>query len=374
MSAQSAWSRWAQFVCKVVGLLLAWAALVLCCAYLIVASWNSRGGSPTNIAVAPDGTIYVSDHGYYATTFNIAGKCVWVVDSRNDRVAGLIKIARGGNGIGVAPNGKVYIFPLSPPAEAPEVTVFDPRTSRVSQITVPPGGFTRISFAPDGRVLLLGTREWHIIDPTTDQYVGTTPMSAVPGVLYDYDAVTLDGQRAYTSYCRGSYWEYQFGVEVIDTRTETKMRDIPLPTLAVSIVPLPDGRFYALCNGPDGAYYVVVVDPQTGTILKTIPLGREPWGGYQDLGIPRSHRMVLAPNGKVYIVRGTYFVYGYKPAGEEQGIGLYVVDPATDTVVNFIPLEPPLDVRLFPFLSIEQAVTYLGQLGAIVASSLFRPK
>ncbi len=291
-------------------------ALAFSCVYLFVAFSNQRGGSPTNIAVAPDGTVYVSDHGLYATMFNIAGSCVWVIDSRNDRVAGLIKIDQsyGHDGIGVAPNGKVYVFPLCS-ADYPDVMVFDPQTSRVSRITVPrdrftSGCFSAISFAPDGHVLLRGAGVLHIIDPTTDQYVGTTP--SVPP--WFGEAMAPDGQRAYDRYIGGSFPAYQFGVRVIDTQTGAVIRDIPLPTLVVSVVPLPDGRFYALCNEPDGAYYVTAVDPQTGTILKTIPLGQEPRGYALS---PPSCRMVLAPNGKVYIVRGKDFVYGGKPPGEE---------------------------------------------------------
>jgi len=383
MSAQSAWSRWARFVYKVVGLLLACAALVLCCAYVIVAAWNSRGGSPTNIAVAPDGTIYVSDHGYYATTFNIAGKCVWAIDSRNDRVAGLIKVNRS-DGIGVAPNGKVYVFPTGlidhPPVN---VESFDPRTSRVSQITLPSRGFYSISFTPAGRALLSGSGGLHIIDTITDQFIGTVlpaPGRAVAlseskfylagagvgimnsgtslirwvqGIPRDYSCIDIaiapDGQ-AYADYYRGSYKAYQFGVLVIDTSTDTMIRDIPLPGQVVGMAPLPDGRLYALCNESDGAYYVSVVDPHMGNILKTITLGQEPYGYERQLSSGRvRRRMVLAPNGKVYIVRGEDFVYRGKPPGEEQGIGVYVVDPATDTVVNFIPLELPLWVHLFPW-------------------------
>ncbi len=368
MSAQSVWSRWARFVCKVVGLLLACAALVLCCAYLVVASWNPRGGSPTNIAVAPDGTVYISDSGRSATMFNIAGSCVWVIDSRADRVAGLIKIDRSYEGIGVAPNGKVYIFPTwladHPPVD---VEVLDPRTSRVSRIALPGCGFYAISFTPAGRALLTSDSGLQIVDTTTDQYVDT--ILSVPGRIIAFSetkfyaagdgvgivdsstlivrwvqdiprghcidiAVAPDGQRAYASYYRGSYQAYQFGVLVIDTQTDTLIRDISLPTLVVGMAPLPDGRFYALCNGSDGAYYVTIMDSQTGTTLKTIPLDYEPHG-YRNLGTPMRRRMVLAPNGKVYIVRGEDFAYG-KPPGEERGIGVYVVDPSTDTVVNFM--------------------------------------
>ncbi len=368
MSARSARSLWFRLVCVSIGLALVGTVLLLSGVYLIIALWNQRGGSPTNIAVAPDGTLYVSDRGRDATILNVATPCVWVIDSQNDRLVGLIKIDPVGDGIGVAPNGKVYVFSIYWADQAPtEVVIFDPHTARVSQITVPGGSFTAISFAPDGRVLLEDARVLHIIDPTTDQYAGTIPF--VPP--WFGEVMAPDGQRAYVRYYGGSFPAYQFGVRVIDTQTDTVIRDIPLPTLVVSIVPLPDGRLYVLCNGPDGAYYVTVVDPQTGTILKTIPLGQEPRGYH--LGIPARRRMVLAPNGKVYIVRGEGFVYS-KPPGEEQGIGVYVVDPATDTVVNFIPLEPPLDVRIFPFSSVEQAVAYLEQLWAIVAHSLFPSK
>lgn len=368
MNAQSRWSRHTPLIRKVTVFFIC-VAFVFSCVYLFVAFSNQRGGSPTNIAVAPDGTVYVSDHGLYATMFNIAGSCIWVIDSRNDRVAGLIKIDHSvGDGIGVAPNGKVYVFSTYWADQAPtEVVIFDPHTSRVSQIIVPGSGFTAISFAQDGRVLLEGARVLHVIDPTTDQYAGTIP--SVPP--WFGEAMAPDGQRVYDRYYSGSFPAYQFGVRVIDIQTDTMIRDIPLPTLVVNIVPLPDGRFYALCNGPDGAYYVTVVDPQTGTILKTIPLDQEPHG-YELSSSAR--RMVLAPNGKVYIVRGKDFVYGGKPPGEERGIGVYVVDPATDAVVNFIPLEPPLGDRLFPFSSVEQAVAYLEQLWAIVASSVFRAR
>jgi len=382
MRAQAIKSQCVRRLCIAVGSILFGAMLLFGCAYLAVASWNQRGGSPANITVAPDGTLYVSDNGQPPTMFSIAGRCIWIISSQNDRVVGLVKVNQG-DGIGVAPNGKVYVLPTwAVHRSSVDVQVFDPSTARISQITLLSSGFKSIAFTPTGRALLLGKNELlYVVDTTTDRFDGTVlpaPGKSIAalseskfyvagagvavidgGVRWVHDiprdytcidiTVASEG-RAFASYRQGSYKAYQFGVLVLDTHADTMIRDIPLPDQVVGMVPLPDGRFYALCTGPDGAYYVSAVDSQTGNILKTIRLEQEPYGYESQLGKGQiRRRMALAPNGKIYIVRGEDFGQLGKPDSSIRGIGVYVVDPSTDTVIDFIPLEPPLWVRLFPF-------------------------
>jgi len=352
------------------------------CGCCLCADMSRRGGSPTNIAVAPDGTLYVSDPGQGTQLFRpISGSSVWVIDGQENKVRGLIKLRNASSGIAVAPDGKVYVFP----AWADDSTVIEVvekgswRTS--SLIPIPdidqmPGMFFRghEAFLSTG-----GYLQMKVIDADTEQVVQSIPFpSSVKSMIMlgedkayvtgfghiwvlDTNTHVVSGEVANVS--KYGYWhaglasngevyvvysyenDHVWGVLVLDTETDRVIGQISVPSdRIVGMTTVPDGRIYLLHYGdePECKYYISVIDTKSDRVTKTIPLDSELHGPFSDL----YHRMVVAPNGKVYVVHGfRASLYG----DHDDEMYVIVIDPTTDQVVRKIPLQLPWLDRLFPY-------------------------
>jgi len=352
--------------------------LILMCGWCLYADMTRRGGSPTNIAVASDGTIYVSDPGRAAQLFRpISGSSVWVIDSQEDRLRGLIKLRNAGSGIAVAPNGKVYVFPAW--ANSSEVIeVVEQGTWQTASLVDIPDAYSMFFNKREAFLLTGGALQIKIIDTDTEQVIQSIsfPSSVKSMVMLDNDEAYVTGfghiwvfntkthiVTEVADVPKYGYWhavlapngkvsviysrenDKVWGALVLDAETDQVVGEIPIPPdKVVGMTTVPDGRIYLLHQGdePECKYYISVIDTKTDQVVKTIPLDSE----LEDPSWELYNRMVAAPNGKVYVVHGYRASISYH---RDEEMYVIVIDPTTDQVVGKIPLQRSWLDWLFPY-------------------------
>jgi YVTN family beta-propeller protein len=141
------------------------------------------------------------------------------------------------------------------------------------------GATGRPALTPDGSLLLVprgrghsGPPEILLVDPATDQLVGSIRLSSSAGAVIDV-AVTPDGRFAYASLF--NLGGPQGGVWVIDLSTRS----------TVTVVPTPDERTHGIGMSPDGRFVfatnfslgqVSVISTASNQLVQNVAVGASP--------------------------------------------------------------------------------------------------
>jgi YVTN family beta-propeller protein len=194
----------------------------------------------------------------------------------------LLRVIPGGSDpeqFAIAPDGKTLIASNEDMASASIVNLATGAVEATVAVKEEPEG---VGLAPDGRVFVTCERKGEIcvIDPATGRVISEFRVPGRPRT------VAFQGSHAFVpSESKGQ-------IHVVDARSLKTERIIELPKgsrpmgLAVSN----DGRKLFATNGRAGS--VSVIDIATLQLLKTIPVGKRPWG------------IAVAPDGKVFVANG----------------------------------------------------------------------
>lgn len=260
------------------------------------------GGSPHGLAVAPDGSLWVT---------NAGGTKAWLLSPRGSGAATPIGSAEAGPGpvhIAFSPDGtRAYVTDFAGAA----LTVIDTKTLQVVDSITTPAGPHAIAIAPDGHELYVACPTggaFIVVDPAASKVSATIalPSGAVPYGL----ALAPDGKTVYVSdvtfgrlyavdvatrQVRGSV---QVGarpalvawvshttrlivanngsgtVTIVDTATLSVVATIPTGAGPHGVAASPDGRYAFAAN--TGANTVSVIDLQTLRVIAQIAVGRFP--------------------------------------------------------------------------------------------------
>src|SRR5262249_35815736 len=111
-------------------------------------------------------------------------------------------------------------------------------------------------------------------------------------------------------------------VAVVDTQTNSVLRTIPIPAGPHGLVVTPDGRKVYVSS--DGASTVTVIDTATDTVATTIEVGSTP------------HGLAISRDGSKVLVAGF---------GANQSM---IIDTATDRIVGRVPVAQPHNSAISP--------------------------
>ena len=187
-------------------------------------------GSPTDIAVAPDGaSAYVTSSG---------ANCVSVIDVPHGTVPESIRVADRPGAVAVSPNGRLVYVASS---GSDTISVIDVATNTlVGTIGVGPQP-TGIAFTPDGAIALVangGSGSVSVVDVTEGTTIATVPVEDQPMSV----AITPDGTLAYVTN------EASDSVSVIDTIRYAVTATIPVANAPAGIA-IADWRVPTPCAG-----------------------------------------------------------------------------------------------------------------------------
>jgi YVTN family beta-propeller protein len=149
-----------------------------------------------------------------------------------------------------------------------------------------------------------------VIDEDTNTVTAT--ITGVSGAGHDIAVDPVAG-RVYVATVSGTLW-------VIDQESNTIINKLALPTAGggVAVDPV-RGTIYVALN-PGTTSSVEVIDPNTLTVIATIPLTT-----------PNADWMTIDPIGR------KLYVTGSRPYQEPAAGAVFVVDTATNTLANTIP-------------------------------------
>jgi YVTN family beta-propeller protein len=251
----------------------------------------SVGASPRSLAATPDGsTVYVVNQG---------DNTVSVIDTTTNQVTDTITVTvpRDPSGsasrlwdVAVGPDGTVYVS-----ASGGTISVIDPATYEVSgPYSVGPAA-TGIVVSPDGSRLYAATELWNsemmVVDTDTMQVVDTVNVGYFN---YPIDAeFTPDGKRLYVITGAQGSETAESAVMIVDT-------DDPTSATYNQVIQTIYGGFpQAVAFSPDGARAYVsdtgantitVIDTRTNQVIGTITVPLTPASGSHDIAISSDGR------------------------------------------------------------------------------------
>lgn len=261
------------------------------------------GDGPSLLAVAPGGTVYVSNQGDQTIT-------AWDPAAHETTTFSSLP---GPWALAVSPDGEL-LYVLHAPATGPYVVdmIRTADRARVGQVRIDhrPGG--EIALSPSGTRLYVATSAGITVINTFNQSIVTkVSFGGRPTGV----AVTPDGSRVYVT------GQESDTVTVIDTATNTVARTIPVgPEPYYGIAITPDGRRAYVPNHNDGmspgTVSVIDTDPGSGTyhaVVATVAVELAPVS------------TAVSPDGSVVYVAGSLG-------------SLTIIDVATGEVVRVISL------------------------------------
>jgi len=218
-------------------------------------------------------------------------------------------------------------------ADGGSVNVVDLATNKVTKVINAPSGaklaICGMQKGPDGMIYLssMGDGKIYQLDATA----GTITATAVGGGDVTQSicgiAWSSDGKFAYLSNMFNpndpTMPGYVAKVEWPSGKLVSKIENVTKASTTGSATPMahqtevtPDGKFMYVTDGLDGA--VVKIDLSTDTIVKTIPVGKEP------------HSIMFSPDGKT-----AYITVRHEPTQDLSSIFIYDVEK--DQVIDRIP-------------------------------------
>ena len=250
------------------------------------------GLSPSSMAATPDGkTVYVALHDPKNKTIFQTRSAVCAISTRTNKVTAVIDLSYAGPPVNGWPSpvpgcalvggcgsvGQLAIRPNCPQLYAPvgyanKIAVIDTASNRVIK-TFQAGSGPWLAFAPNGRryyvvnTYNLGIRAFN----ASDDSMSPNPIS--PGGVCGAPeslAVTPNSKRLYVA-CVDSD-----SLSVIDfdpkRNTYSFVGNIPLPDKPFPVAITPNGGEVWAVTGGDTAPQAIVIDTRTNTVVKTIPL------------------------------------------------------------------------------------------------------
>lgn len=245
--------------------------------------------SPYNIAISPDGTRV-----YITSLLGNGTGALTVIDTGNHAVVGFIEFVGGALNVAVSPdNSRVY------------VTRNGDRTNITSELNILAAASLNmmgrfvfddrralgIALSPDGtRAYVCGSAEpansllngrLEVLDTALYEPIQTITLQNSAGEV----AVSPDGNRVYASNAFGTSTSRTSGtISVIETQSYSVLRHIEVgPTPQGNAVSPDNSRVYTVTydNG-----LLVVIDARTNTVIRNVPLGLKSW------------HLALSPNGR----------------------------------------------------------------------------
>ncbi|GAB2569722.1 hypothetical protein Aab01nite_07110 [Paractinoplanes abujensis] len=230
--------------------------------------------TPRFVAVSQDGTrVFVSMY-----EDDLSGSGVAVVDAQKLTVLRTLKTGVQPYALAAAPDGRLWV----PIHGGRNVEIY--RDEQLTGRVFVPENPHAVSFDQDGRRVFTPDHESSTvsaIDTRTDRRLKSIPVSAAPHSL----AVSPDGRTAVVACFQAD------AVDLIDTETLERRGPFRVgdkPQAAAFAVD--SGHAYAVNEGSNS---VSVVDPRTGRVTATVPVGKSP------------RTMAVAPDGRfAYVSNG----------------------------------------------------------------------
>lgn len=305
--------------------------------------------NPYHLTFAAGGTVWVM--GYGSTT-------VYVIDAATRTVTTTVDIGAGGAGLVASPDGAtVYVSTI-----ANEIRTFDAATT--APLATFPAIAAGISLAatPDGSRLLVASStvpEVRVIDAATGVIVGTASMPNTVSSL----AVSADGATAYASYFSG------LGVSVVDIGTALLTADLGVSavSLGLGLNPASDRLYFT----NRGTAVVTAVDPSTGTVIASTPVGQGP----RELAIAADGSRMVVVNqfgDSVTVISAPLLSGGSLSAGNlNSPYDATLADPSATGIVTYSATGLPAGLSMTGDGAITGAPTEAGDYAIVVSATGF---
>ncbi|HEV2779254.1 MAG TPA: YncE family protein [Actinophytocola sp.] len=226
--------------------------LVVSTATSTVVATINVGGTPGRLAVTPDGRrVYVNQ--------NRDGR-VSVIDTATRRVVRTIAVDDLYLGLAISPDGsRIYLSVGANGTRPRALVVISTASDTVTKVIPTPDRdvFSRVEFAPGGRLAL--TDSGLVIDPRTDTILRDIPL---PFWLADYQ-FTADGAGVYVADSCAT--DNRGALRVIDPASGAIVRTVINGRNPYSVTLTPDNRL--LYAALDAGRNIAVLNPDTGAIL-----------------------------------------------------------------------------------------------------------
>jgi len=335
---------------KKAGFWSAVAAVVLTVALLAVAfgcgeetTTTSTTGGPTT---GDKGTVYVAVTGAGELTAGEGNMGMAIVDLATKKVE-MVNVAESKAPHGImfsvdtktAPDTSGRVALEAPNvmylgnAQDGSVNVIDMNTKKVTRTINAPSGaklaICGMQMGPDGRIYMssMGDGKVYLLDPvagtiTPTDVGGGDVTQSICGIAWSRDAkyAYLSNMFNPTNPAEAGYvakveWPSGKMVKKIENVTKAPTSGTATP-MAHQTQVTPDGKFMYITDGIDGA--VVKFDMDSETVVKTVPVGKEP------------HSIVFSGDGKT-----AYITVRHEPIENESSV--FVYDVEKDQVIDRIP-------------------------------------
>lgn len=203
-----------------------------------VTGYMETGTQPYDLAVAPDGRLWVPIHD---------GARVDIFTAGDQKPAGRVRVAANPHSVGFASDG---VRAFTPDHESNRVSVIDMRTDQLVE-SLPVGEAPHnLDVSPDGRTVVVacfGADAVDIIDAVTLRRRGPFPVGRKPQSV----AISADSSRAYVVN------EADNTVSVLEIRTGAVTATVPVGRSPRTVAVSPDGKLAYVTNGDDDTVSVL---------------------------------------------------------------------------------------------------------------------
>ncbi|MEV4351944.1 YncE family protein [Actinoplanes sp. NPDC049596] len=216
-----------------------------------VISYLRTGTQPYDLAVAPDGRLWVPIHGSARLD----------VFSPDDRPAGQVRVAANPHSVGFAAAGSRA---FTPDHESNRVSVIDTRTDRRTGSIPVSSAPHSLDVAPDGRTVAVacyGANAVDLIDAVTLRRRGPFAVGRKPQSV----AVSADSAHAYVVN------EEDNTVSVMAIRSGTVTATLRVGRSPRTVAVAPDGRSAYVTNGDDNTVSILQIGQSTSRAIERPP-------------------------------------------------------------------------------------------------------